>query len=291
MGNVYRSVSVPVNVEFMIRRYGEWVMLMLGEGVLSLLLVDIVYSGDYYVTFIAGLISIVLLQYLHYQSQPSDPNLHAYRRSAVSAFLYFWLMQVYSLALIVFGACYKMLLYEFVYQSYSETGYDRNRSRGLIFNVLNHRSRLLAGASENTMLISQLSTEERQQRVAHFFSGSLSLIFFCLDALSLAHRGIGEQWKRCKECDGTKLQKFLCWFLVLCRFFTIVFVASLSQFVKDPTHTSLIGVTVVVTQLCIRFVGYYSFHSASDVEERALERIIQYNTARILDHPHPHVSQ
>ena len=275
----------------MIRRYGEWVMLMLGEGVLSLLLVDIVHSADYYITFIAGLISIVLLQYLHYQSQPSDPNLHAYRRSAVSAFLFFWLMQVYSLALIVFGACYKMLLYEFVYQDQNETGYDGTRIRGLIFNGLIHRPRFLAGTSDSSTLLSQLDTEERQQRIAHFFSGSLALIFFCLDAISLAHRGMGEQWKRCKECEGTKLQKFLCWFLVLCRLLTIAFVASLSQFVTDPTHISLIGVTVVVTQLCIRFVGYYSFHSASEVEERALERIIQYNSARIHDHHNAHITQ
>ena len=275
----------------MIRRYGEWVMLMLGEGILSLLIVDIVHTSDYYITFIAGLISIVLLQYLHYQSQPSDPNLHAYRRSAVSSFLYFWLMQVYSLALIIFGACYKMLLYEFVYQNYSETGYDSSRSRGLIFNILNHRPRILAGSSDSMTLSAQLSTEERQQRSAHFFSGSLSLIFFCLDALSLAHRGINEQWKRCKECEGTNLQKLLCWFLVGCRLLTIIFVASLSQFITDPTHISLIGVTVVVTQLCIRFVGYYAFHSASDLEDRALERIIQYNTARILDHPNSHIGQ
>lgn len=274
----------------MIRRYGEWVMLMLGEGVLSLLLVDFVHTADYYITFIAGLISIVLLQYLHYQSQPSDPNLHAYRRSAVSSFLFFWLMQVYSLALIVFGACYKMLLYEFVYQDKSKTGYG-GTSRSLIFNALNHHPRFLAGATDSTALVSSLSTEERQQRDAHFFSGSLSLIFFCLDAISLAHRGIGEQWKRCKECEGTKLQKFLCWFLVLCRLLTIVFVASLSQFVTDPAHIALIGVTVVVTQLCIRFVGYYSFQSASDVEDKALERIIQYNSARIHDHPHPHIVQ
>ena len=268
----------------MIRRYGEWVMLMLGEGVLSLLLVDTVYSVDYYITFITGLISIVLLQYLHYQSQPSDPNLHAYRRSAVSSFSFFWLMQVYSLALIVFGACYKMLLYEFVYQDKSETG------RSLIFHGLNRR--FFASASDTSTLVSNLSTEERQQRDAHFFSGSLSLIFFCLDAISLAHSGIGEQWKRCKELgEETRFKKFLCWFLVLRRLLTIVFVASLSQFVTDPVHLSLIGVSVVVAQLCIRFSGYYIFHSASDVEDKALERIIQYNAARIHDHPHPHIVQ
>ena len=281
-----RSKTVPTNVEFMIRRYGEWVMLMLGEGILSLLLVDIVQIGDYYVTFVSGLISIVLLQYLHYQSQPSDPNLHAFRRSMMSSFLFFWLMQVYSLALIVFGACYKMLLYEFVYQSNDDNGYDSARMRGLLLVGLNDRPRFLAGASDRSAVLSQLSTDERQQRAAHFFSGSLSLIFFCLDALSLAHRGIIVQWKRCNDIEGTKLQHFLRWFLVTSRLLTIVFVASLSQFVSDPAKIATIGLAVVITQLCIRFTGYYTFHSASDAEERTLERIIQYNTARILDHPH-----
>jgi small-conductance mechanosensitive channel len=274
-------VTVPTNVNFLIRRYGEWIMLMLGESVLSLLIVDIVESSDYYITIITGLISIILLQYLHYQSQPSDPNLHAYRRSLVSSFLFYYLMQIYSFALIVFGATYKMLLYEFIYREKYDKNYSGStRVRGLIFHVLNHHPRFLVGDSDSNTLSSQLSPEEREQRDAHFFSGSLSVIFFCLDALSLAHRGIGTQWKRC-ECADTNLKKFLAWVLVLCRLLLLIFVASLSQYITDPTQIAVIGVTVVVTQLCIRFVGYYVFHSEKEAEDKALERIIQYNTARI----------
>jgi hypothetical protein len=267
----------------MIRRYGEWIMLMLGESVLSLLIVDNVETADYYITLITGLISIILLQYLHYQSQPSDPNLHAYRRSMISSFLFYYLMQIYSFALIVFGATYKMLLYEFIYRK------DKTEVpvRSLLFQVLNHHPRFLAGDSDKNSLSLQLSEDERQQRDAHFFSGSLSLIFFCLDAISLAHRGIGTQWKRC-ECADTKLKKFLAWFLVLCRALLLLFVATLSQYVTDPTQIAILGVTVVVTQLCIRFVGYYVFHSEKEAEDKALERVIQYNTARIHERSYSH---
>jgi hypothetical protein len=280
------NVSVPMNVDFVSRRYGEWVMLMLGEGVLSLLLVDIVQSLEYYVTFIAGLISIILLQYLHYQSQPTDPNSHAIRRSITSSFLFYWLMQLYSLALIVFGACYKIFLYEYIYRNVEQKTDTSTKMRGLLYYGIHHHHRYLADGSAT--LSTQLSTEERQQRDAHFFSGSLSLIFFCLDALSLAHRGIHQQWKRCQECENTGYKKFLCWFLLSCRIVLILFVASLSQYVTNPTQLAAIGVTVVVTQLCIRFLGYFVFHAESDVEERALERVIHYNTARIDEHHDMH---
>ena len=44
-------------------------MLMLGESILSLLIVDVV-DGDprYDATFYAGILSVILLQYLHYRT-------------------------------------------------------------------------------------------------------------------------------------------------------------------------------------------------------------------------------
>ena len=260
-------------------------MLMLGESVLSLLIVDVVETGDYYKTFVSGLISIILLQYLHYQSQPTDPNDHAMRRSFGSSFSYYWLVQVYSLSLIIFGACYKMLLYEFVYRDYEDnSGYNSSGKmrRSLIQHVFHQRRWTAASVGS---FVTQLDPEDRQQRESHFFSGSLAVIFFCLDALSLAHCGISSQWNRC-ECADTRTKRILAWSLVACRVALLSLATSMSQFVSDPEKVATIGVFIIVAQLLVRYIGFYVFHAHADAEDKALERVIHYNTARIHDRPH-----
>jgi len=43
----FQNRFVPHNIEFLIQRYGEWVMLMIGENVLALLIVETIESMDY----------------------------------------------------------------------------------------------------------------------------------------------------------------------------------------------------------------------------------------------------
>lgn len=59
-----------MNIDYAIHRYGEWIMLMLGESVLSLLIVGVKERDDFYKTFYCGIISIALLENLHFRSQP-----------------------------------------------------------------------------------------------------------------------------------------------------------------------------------------------------------------------------
>lgn len=261
-----------MNVDYAIHRYGEWTMLMLGESVLSLLVVDLVDVSGYYQTFVTGLISIILLQYLHFQSQPSDPDKHALRRSLPSSFAFYWLSQIYSFSLILLGTCYKMLLYEYVYKA-------EGVRRTLLFHAPdNHR--WLSGGESAAL---RFSTEDREQRIAHYFSGSLAMIFFSLDAMSLAHRGIGTQWNRC-ECAATKAKKFLAFSLVACRTALLIFIATLSQFETNPSRLAVIGLLTILSQLCVRFVGSYALYTDHDAaEEKEIDRIIGYNSARIHD--------
>jgi hypothetical protein len=251
-------------------------MLMMGESVLSLLIVDIVDTTGYYQTFVCGIIAITLLEYLHFQSQPSDPDQHAMRRSFPSSFAFYWLMQVYSMSLIILGASYKMLLFEFVYMEDEVT-----RRRSLLFHGLDQR-----GLSSGASAALRFTPEDRQERIAHFFSGSLALIFFCLDAMSLAHRGLSASWKRCERCEN-KTKQFLAFFLVVSRTALLLFIATLSQFETDPNTLAMIGLFTILAQLCLRFVGYYVFHADDeDAEEKAMERMINYNSARMHDRPY-----
>ena len=49
-----RRTLVPYNVEMMIHRYGEWVLLMIGEGILSLLIVETTPTLSHYIITTCG---------------------------------------------------------------------------------------------------------------------------------------------------------------------------------------------------------------------------------------------
>jgi hypothetical protein len=54
-----------------------------GESVLSLLIVVAPETSEYYETFFSGVISITLLEYLHFRSQPYDADDHAMVRNVI----------------------------------------------------------------------------------------------------------------------------------------------------------------------------------------------------------------
>jgi hypothetical protein len=58
-GGRHKATTVPVNIDFVIHRYGEWVMLLLGESILSLLIVEVTEGSDYYFTLFAGVLSVI----------------------------------------------------------------------------------------------------------------------------------------------------------------------------------------------------------------------------------------
>lgn len=262
-------VSVPMNISFVIQRYGEWTMLMLGESVLSLLIVEVTEGSSYYKTFFSGIISITLLgkkripgvsrsyvsrfltslmfllEYLHFRSQPHSPDDHAMRRKKEAGILFVFLMQVYSAALIVLGTAYKMLLYEYVYEA-GDSG------KRMLFPVL---SRLLAGSSGAD---DRFTPEDRRQKVAHFFCASMAIIWFCSDVMTLAHRGLKDNLGRCRISESGALKYASVTFFVV-RVGLIVFIATLSQYVTQPDVLALIGLLGILCQVALRFVGSFVF--------------------------------
>ena len=116
-----------MHIDYAIHRYGEWTMLLLGESVLSLVIVTLSGQRDYIITFLAGVVSTVWLEYLHFRSQPHDPDEHALRRNKASAIVFSLLMMLYSCTLIVLGASFKMFLFEFVYQDEADEAVRRKQ--------------------------------------------------------------------------------------------------------------------------------------------------------------------
>lgn len=263
----HRKFTVPMNIGYCIHRYGEWTMLMLGETVLSLRIVDLSDGFDYYKTFFSGVISIVLLEYLHFRSQPHDPDEHAWRRDKNSGFVFLVLMHVYSASLIVLGASYKMLLYEYVYAE--------NGNRRMLLPAL---TRLLSGVESAAL---RFETEDRRQRVANFFCGSMALVFFCMVATAITHRGISANLHRC-ECEATQKTRYWVVFLITLQVAVIGLIATLSQYSTAPGVLAFVGLCGIFCQLVLRVLGSFAFPANEEEQEaKVFERIAEHSAARV----------
>jgi len=259
----HKEWFVPMNIDYAIHRWGEWTMLLLGESVLSLLIVDLSEGVEYYATFFSGVVTVILLEFLHFRSQPYDADHHALRRSRSSGLMFSLLMWFYSVSLIILGTTYKMFLFEFVYED--EEGERR---------ILSALGRLLAG--KTTAL--RFSSEDRQQRIANFFSGSFAIVFLSLDLSILAHGGFGSNLNRLRGVSGTA--KLAAVMLVAVRIGLIGFVASLSQYVTEPSHLAITGVSCVFCQLVLRSLLNYVLPDGKEQEDNALERVAAQLNAR-----------
>ncbi|KAL3905809.1 MAG: hypothetical protein SGILL_009528 [Bacillariaceae sp.] len=246
-GGKHKEISVPANISFVIHRYGEWIMLLLGESILALVIVDVLQpSPGYYYTFYAGIVSVVLLQYLHYRSQPHHPDEHAMRRSKEQGIAFSMLMVIYSCALILVGTAYKMLVNEHAYGGEGGEGDHR---------LLHEMQRMLAGGVE----MPHISVEERRQRVANLFCESMALTWICSELLMAVHKGgVKGNVVRC-ECKHTNKLKKTCVLFILLKMGLIAFMATLPMYMTDPTALALIGLGGIITQVCLRFVGRVVF--------------------------------
>jgi hypothetical protein len=259
---------------------------MLYTSVLSLLIVDLNEGYEYYQTFFAGVITVILMQYLHFQSHSHDPDKHAMRRSVFSGISYYILMFAYAPALIVLGTCYKMFMFEFEYMEVSNN-YDSEEGsshRRMLFQALlfsPQQQRALAGGTSAAL---SFSTQERQERIAHFFSGSLAVVWLSLDLMILAHRGLKDNLERSQESRSLRLGAFA---MVCLRVGLILFAATLSQYISDPTKLSFLGMAGMIGQLLLRAGGTFFLppdkQDQEEQEAEALDRMAGYVAARLRD--------
>ena len=182
-------------------------------------------------------------------------------------------MWVYSAALIVLGTAYKMFLYEFVYVD--SVGQNDHRSLFLSSPAL----RFLAGGESSAL---RFETSARRQRIAHFFSGSMALVWFCLDVTILTHNGIQSTLGRLWADKSTKGATFLAYVVIFLRIGSILFIATVSQYTTYPSSLAFIGMAGVVFQLILRVLLSLAF--PPDIEEKeseAIERVAHHLNARI----------
>lgn len=70
---------LQIHVEHMAERFGLWVMLVLGESMISLVTVKVVQDWQHYLVVFVGLVIVFFLQHLYFDAQPVHANDHAFR--------------------------------------------------------------------------------------------------------------------------------------------------------------------------------------------------------------------
>ena len=119
-------------------------MLLLGESILSILIVESTNSVQYHVTFYAGIMSIVLLQYCHYKYQPHSPSTHAFRRSIRGGAIYYVLIIIYAHALVAVGTSYKMFLSQYAVE-------DNLKNKQVLKTLRENGIKFFVGTSEHDL--------------------------------------------------------------------------------------------------------------------------------------------
>lgn len=108
---------MPYHGDYYLHRFGEWTMLMLGESVLSLLVVRYdartagVSEQEYSVAFVCAFTTALSLQFIHFTTQPVHPDHHALAHGPVRAMWWANFMFLYSLALLVVGVGAKSVMF------------------------------------------------------------------------------------------------------------------------------------------------------------------------------------
>lgn len=208
-------------------------------------------TNPYHLLFV-GLLTVILLQYLHFRSQPSHADEHAMRRSKNAGMLWSNFQMVYSLVLVMLGASFTIFLTVFGSEGSSEEPLSCRRwlaEAAVTGDEDPACRRWLAGGGDDSE-----DPDAIKQQAAHLFSGSLALIFFCLDCMTMLHLGWDESKDRCvlKETSAFNVIGFV---LLSLRAAVLVFVATLSQWETEPDRLAFIGVMCVLLQLLLRKLG------------------------------------
>ena len=248
---------VPMNVDFAIHRFAEWTMLMLGESILSLLIVDVPNEdSSYFATFYFGLLTVMFLQYLHFRSMPHAADDHAMRRSKNRGVGWTIFKYLYSCALVALGAVYGVFVTSFSYEV-DETEMHRRsrRTTSMMMRMLGEpddfSARMLASTGGSLTLE---EFNKMEQSAAHLFSIALSIIFFALDGMSFMTVGF-EGCKSRVHCSKNLQYNIKGLLLIVCRVGLLVFCATLSQWETDPQVLAGAGLCITIGQIIARKLG------------------------------------
>jgi len=251
-----RKYMVPYNVDYVIHRYGEWTLLMIGEGILSLLIVETAEVKDYYLITTFGVLTVIFIQVLKFESEPHNADDHALLRSAANAGCYMYLVELLSMALIVFGVTYKVFLKDVVRDAQDDFGgeYDYGKA-----------TRRLAATPVIT-----------QEASATVFSGALGVVILTLEAMMWTHAGIKKSFENLMHhtSNGKKKPRYAVICIQLFKVAIILFTVTLSRWTVEPETLTICGCGAVLGVALVRILTYFLVHR-SEVIDNITTRISQ----------------
>ncbi|CAK9002643.1 Uncharacterized protein SCF082_LOCUS7429 [Durusdinium trenchii] len=116
--NMMKNRAMPWDVSYAITRFGQYTMLMLGEGVLQIIIFSALEDleffklrGSYVGLFLLSYLLLGLLQLLHYSTLPFRPEDHVMLRNKAVAAVWVELFALYSCAQLSVGVALKKLIY------------------------------------------------------------------------------------------------------------------------------------------------------------------------------------
>lgn len=243
-GRNIREHFVPNNIDYMIHRYGEWIMLMIGESILSLLIVETIESIEYYAIVALGCLTVIVLQMLKFESEPSHADGHALWRSTTAATFFSLLIQVLSMGLIAFGVSFKIMLTTV----HNEQEYESDTGH-----------RRLAGVP--------VITDEAS---ASLFSFSLLVVLLSLELMLGTHKGVTKSCElllhEIELFDARSLNWPLMGISVL-KICIFTFTATLKHWATDPLRVTLMGFLVVTSMALTRIVGWGFVHHEEKIRD------------------------
>jgi hypothetical protein len=224
-----RDYFVPSNIDFQIHRFGEFTMLMIGESVLSLLIVGTTEAKNYYVTECLGILTVVVIQLLKFESEPSHADNHCLWRNMNAAFYYSLLIQILSMGLIAFGTSFKVML-KTIYNYEEEDNHNGDYEE-------EHRSRHLA---ETPAIDTRISI--------NLYCFSLVVVLVSIELMASSHMGLKKKYKLLFKHDATGHWK-LRWRAILVsgtKLALLTFVATSSIWLESTIALSGVGFAVCV---------------------------------------------
>lgn len=255
---------VPNNIDYMIHRYGEWTMLIIGEGILSLLIVDTVEAEEYYEIIGLGCLTVIMLQMLKFESQPAHADGHALWRSMKAAAMFSILIQIMSMALVAFGVCYKVMLKDVIkendpkYDYLTPSPYDGTDKTMDTYDTADsaHSHHRILGSDETSSITPEAN--------ATLFFGSLAVILICLELLTVTHKGMAETFylllQNPEDTPGHTTPNWPYVFILIAKLGILTYTATMALWLTDPLEIAVAGFLVALAMAVIRIIGWSFLH-------------------------------
>jgi len=223
-----RSLIVPMNIDFLVHRFGEFTMLFFGEAVMGLLIVETAKANEYYTPIVIGILSVMVLQVFKFESEPhGDCEGHCLWRGLKAFFVYNLLTQALCVGLICFAISFKAGLTTVAAAQKEEN---------------NIRRMLSGGESIVTMYA-----------ISVLYSISLAIVLTSIALMTCTHAGFKKTYgvTDLKE-NGNEIHRscnLKNLFRLTFHVGSIIFVATMFLWIEDNTFANIgigFGVTIVL---------------------------------------------